>query len=90
MRYKYVTVQVYSTLKVALAARSRDASLPLCALPISEIFYEGDIYIFNGILSFSFTIYILLGKPQKKVPPLMARPLRGGVTAGPLRKKEVF
>ena len=33
-----------------------------------------------------------LGKPQKKVPPLMARPLRGGggVKAGPLRKKNLF
>ena len=33
-----------------------------------------------------------LREPQKKVPPLMAGPLRwgGGVKAGPLRKKELF
>ena len=33
-----------------------------------------------------------LGKPQRKVPPLVARPLRlgGGLKAGPLRKKTFF
>ena len=33
-----------------------------------------------------------LGKPQKKVHPLVAGPLSGGggVKAGPLRKKELF
>ena len=31
------------------------------------------------------------GSRKKKVPPLMARPLRGGgVKAGPLRKKKLF
>ena len=33
------------------------------------------------------SLHTFLGKPQKKVPPLMARPLRGGwVKAGPIRK----
>jgi hypothetical protein len=34
----------------------------------------------------------ILGRPQKKNPPLMARPIRGGggVQTGPLRKKLIF
>ena len=35
-----------------------------------------------------FYVCLPLGKPQKKVPPLMARPYEGGgVKVGPLRKK---
>ena len=49
-------------------------------------------YFINGRVFTLFVYTLWLGKPQKKVPPLMARPLRGGggVKAGPLRKKELF
>ena len=49
--------------------------LYICAVSVTVIYYS---YIKD------------LGKPQKKVHPLVAGPLRGGVKAGPLRKKELF
>ena len=45
----------------------------------------------NAKFWYDFSLQDWLGKPQK-VPPLMARPLRGGGgsgKAGPLRKKEL-
>ena len=46
----------------------------------------------NGLAIKKITFFVasLREDAKKKVPPLVAGPLRGGVKAGPLRKKELF
>ena len=64
-------------------------------LHIKDVSYIAEVQG-NNPSQYSLSVYVnntyFAGKPQKKVPPLTARPLRGegGGEAGPLRKKITF
>ena len=71
------------------ANQRHDSKCPKIRLRIVFYFYPNMIRV-KAPRSYCVIPGEAKGKPQTKFPPLIARPLRGGVKRGPLREKQIF